>query len=318
MNRARARFAGAVAVAGTLFVSACSGWQWAPVAQPLAEPLKYAAPYATTPPAGAGDAGANVLEQGAWAKAPWTADFVDIEGPRKPTPPYRTRAKVMWDDRCLYLGAELSDPHVWGTLRQNDQIVFQDNDFEAFIDPDGDGNEYYEIEINALGTVFDLFLHRSYRNGGPAVHGWNADGIVRGIAVDGTLNDPKDVDRRWVVTMAIPWTAFAPPKDPGIEALPADQRGFGESARARSAPKAGDTWRINFSRVQWRNNHEPAPQQRPRSFDAYSTAAAMRQDGAFNMYAKQANLPEDNWVWSPQWAIDMHLPQYWGRVTFVK
>jgi hypothetical protein len=29
-------------------------------------------------------------------------------------------------------------------------------------------------------------------------------------------------------------------------------------------------------------------------------------------------MAEDNWVWSPQWAVDMHLPQFWGRVTFVR
>jgi len=26
--------------------------------------------------------------------------------------------------------------------------------------------------------------------------------------------------------------------------------------------------------------------------------------------------PEYNWVWSPQWAIDMHRPEYWGIVQF--
>jgi hypothetical protein len=227
---------------------------------------------------------------------------------------------MLWDAKCLYIGAEVTEPDVWATLHEHDQVVFQDNDFEAFIDPDGDGNEYYEIEINALGTLFDLFLHRSYRNGGPAIHQWDASGIVRGVAVDGTLNDPRDIDRRWVVTMAIPWKAFAPPKDPRIDALPEGQRSFGEAARGGRAPKAGDTWRINFSRVQWRHDRErlDADGTRITPFNVTDRAAMMRQDGAFNEYSKRPGLPEDNWVWSPQWAIDMHLPQYWGKVTFVK
>jgi hypothetical protein len=29
-------------------------------------------------------------------------------------------------------------------------------------------------------------------------------------------------------------------------------------------------------------------------------------------------MPEDNWVWTPQWAVDMHLPQHWGTVTFAR
>jgi|GEM_PF-5265226 len=42
--------------------------------------------------------------------------------------------------------------------------VFYDNDFEVFIDPDGDTHRYYELEINAFGTEWDLFLDRPYRD----------------------------------------------------------------------------------------------------------------------------------------------------------
>ena len=90
------------------------------------------------------------LNAGGWEKAPFTQDFVDIEGPVRPTPAYRTRVKMMWDDRNLYVAAELQDPDVWATLLTHDQIIFHDNDFEVFIDPDSDCREYYEIEVNAL------------------------------------------------------------------------------------------------------------------------------------------------------------------------
>jgi hypothetical protein len=106
------------------------------------------------------------LDEPAWAAAPWTEPFGDIEGDKKPKPPLLTRAKMLWDDTYLYIGAELEEPHVWATLQQHDDIVFHDNDFEIFIDPDGDRREYYEIEVNALNTIFDLFLHR--RRSGPA------------------------------------------------------------------------------------------------------------------------------------------------------
>ena len=53
--------------------------------------------------------------------------------------------------RYFYVAAEMEEPHVWGTLTQHDAVIFQDNDFEVFIDPDGDNHEYYEFEINALG-----------------------------------------------------------------------------------------------------------------------------------------------------------------------
>jgi hypothetical protein len=274
------------------------------MAKPLAEPLSYRAPYAAARPTMTG-----LLESGAWAAAPWTEDFADIEGSRKPVPAYRTRAKMLWDEKFLYIGAELTEPHVWSTLGKHDEIVFHDNDFEAFIDPEGDGREYYEIEINARGTVFDLFLHRSYREGAPAIHEWDAVGMAKGCFVQGTADDSRDVDRTWTVELAIPWTAFVPPHDARIDALPAGQRDFGDRARNGAAPAAGDTWRINFSRVQWRHNHE--------TLDAANMRTGAPHAGDGTPYVKRP-LPEDNWVWSPQWAIDMHLPQFWGKVTFVR
>jgi len=50
------------------------------------------------------------LDEPAWQAAPWTEDFVDIEGIRRPTPRFRTRAKMLWDNDYLYIGAELEEP----------------------------------------------------------------------------------------------------------------------------------------------------------------------------------------------------------------
>src|SRR5437868_7276725 len=88
-------------------------------------------------------AGAPIVIDGkaddpAWADAPWTADFVDIEGDRRPAPRFRTRAKMLWDDEGLYVLAELAEPHVWGTITKKNAVIFHDPDFEIFIDPDGD------------------------------------------------------------------------------------------------------------------------------------------------------------------------------------
>src|SRR6185295_11446048 len=37
------------------------------------------------------------LDDPAWRAIPWTDDFVDIEGDKRPRPPLRTRAKMAWD-----------------------------------------------------------------------------------------------------------------------------------------------------------------------------------------------------------------------------
>jgi hypothetical protein len=173
------------------------------------------------------------LEKPFWRDAPWTEDFVDIEGDVKPPPRFRSRLKMLWDDEFLYIGVEMEEPHVCATLTEHDSVIFQDNDFEVFIDPDGDNHEYYEIEINALNTTWDLRLVKPYRDGGPALNEWEIPGFRSAVAVSGTLNDPSDTDTGWSVEMAIPWKAL------------------GEYARCPSPPQDGDQWRINFSRVEW-------------------------------------------------------------------
>ena len=90
--------------------------------------------------------------------------------------------KMTWDDAYLYVAARLDEPHLWGTLTQHDEIVFHDNDFEIFIDPDGDCQAYYEIEINQLNTIFDLFLVRRYVDGGPALHDWDMRGLRHAVS----------------------------------------------------------------------------------------------------------------------------------------
>ena len=49
------------------------------------------------------------LDDAAWAAAPWTDDFVDIQGPKLPAPRYRTRAKMLWDAEYFYIAAELEE-----------------------------------------------------------------------------------------------------------------------------------------------------------------------------------------------------------------
>jgi len=174
------------------------------------------------------------LEESSWQTIPWTDYFVDIEGDAKPQPPLRTRAKMLWDDEYFYIAAELEEPNVWGTLTNRDSIIFQDNDFEMFIDPDGDSHEYYELEMNALNAVWDLLLKKPYKDGGPAVNEWDIAGLKSSVKVRGTLNDARDTDQGWSVEVALPWKALA------------------EYAHRPAPPRNGDQWRINFSRVEWR------------------------------------------------------------------
>lgn len=241
----------------------------------LTTPKNYVARYTAVAPVIDGD-----LSDPAWAGARWTADFEDIEGDRQPKPGHRTRVKMVWNDSCLYLAAELEDPHVWASLRQRDAIIYHDNDFEVFLDPTNDTHQYFEMEVNALNTLLDLFLSKPYRNGGQALLTYNANGLQSAVTVNGTVNEPADQDRGWTVEMAIPFQAVQ----------------VGNHWRS---PEEGALWRVNFSRVQW-------------DTDIVEGRYVKKTNG------EGRPLPERNWVWSPQGVVNMHFPERWGYLQFTK
>lgn len=221
------------------------------------------------------------LDDVAWRDVPWTEDFTDIEGALRPPPRFRTRVRMAWDDTFWYIAAELEEPDLWATITRRDAVIFHENDFELFVDPDGDTRRYGELELNALGTVWDLLLDRPYREGGKPDNGWTIEGLRVAVGLNGTLNRPEDRDRGWTVELAIPWRAMTAT---GWSGLP---------------PTAGTRWRVNFSRVEW---------------DLRVVNGRYLQ--ATDPVTGKAR-PEHNWVWSPQGVINMHIPERWGVVEFV-
>jgi hypothetical protein len=123
-------------------------------------------------------------------------------------------------------------------------------------------------------------LIKPYRDGGPAINAWDIAGMRSGVDIRGTLNRPGDNDDGWSVEIAMPWKILR------------------EAAPSHKPPQAGDQWRVNFSRVQWQ-------------LDVGDGRYARRlKPGTKDL------LPENNWVWSPQGAVNMHMPERWGSVQF--
>jgi hypothetical protein len=238
-------------------------------------PLNYTVKHTNTPPVIDGDINDKV-----WDKAEWTAQFQDIEGDLKPHPALQTQVKMLWDDSCLYIAAKLQEPNVWAYLKHHDDIVFHDNDFEVFINPNNTTHQYFEFEVNAINTIFDLFLNKPYRDWGEPMISWNAQGLRTAVKVQGTLNDPSDTDKGWTVEIAIPFKALY-------------------TGNYLRLPSEGSFWRINFSRVEWDTK--------------VVNGKYVKQTGA-NGYPK----PEHNWVWSPQGIVDMHFPERWGYLQFTR
>ena len=214
----------------------------------------------------------------AWSNAIYTDDFIDIEGDKIPS--QKTNVKMLWDDKFLYVFAKLYENHIWGDITKRDEVIYYNNDFEVFINPNDDVFSYGEIEINALGTEWDLFLNRPYRLKGKADSSWDINGLKSAVDINGTLNDPNDLDDYWTVEIAIPLKE--------IEKLNTS----GKDEKVIS----GDVWRINFSRVNW-------------DFEINNGVYSRKKENG-------KYLPEYNWVWSPQGIINMHVPENWGYLVF--
>ena len=70
-----------------------------------------------------------------WDDVPWSSDFVDIEGDKRPVPFHQTRAKMAYDEKGMYFATLMDEPHVWAYQKEHDCVIFHENDFEIFIDP---------------------------------------------------------------------------------------------------------------------------------------------------------------------------------------
>lgn len=221
-----------------------------------------------------------------WRDAEWLTGFRDIEGDSRPRPWKETRVKVLWDDEALYVGAELTEDQIWATVTERDDVIFRDNDFEIFLAPNATTHRYYEIEMNALNTVWDLYMERPQRDLVRRIIAWDVRGLESAVKISGRLNDPAADNRFWSVEVKLPWYSFR------------------ECAKDRCevetfAPVPGEIWRMDFSRVEY------------------------EVDVIDGKYVKSKgpdgkDLPEHNWLWAPTGVIDAHMPEMWGYLIFTE
>lgn len=246
----------------------------------------------------------GLAEEADWRNAPRSPRFVDTVTGDPGL--FDTRAAAVWDDENLYVAFWVEEPNVEGRLTERDAIIFTENDVEVFIDG---GDCYYELELNALNTVYEVFFlwQDAYTPGGPfdlpefdvktgkaysfggdydrtpasfwkgthprgcrwAYPSWDFPGLQTAVHVDGTINDPSDVDRGWTVEIALPW------------------EGMQHLANGRSLPPGeGDTWRMFFGRFQKL------------------------------VLSGQEVQPHPAWVWSHHGIYDTHMPERFPVIHF--
>jgi hypothetical protein len=154
----------------------------------------------------------------------------------------QTWFKVLYDDKNIYFALHAKDPDAWGSLQTRDSETWTEEVLEIFIDPDGDAKDYVELQITPMNVIFDARFPAKLGKGKGsreeqinAAKSWNSK-LVSAVSIDGTLNNPSDVDKSWTAEISIP-----------IADLPGPP------------PKAGTSWKLNVYRFDKARDKEGKP-----------------------------------------------------------
>jgi len=242
------------------------------------------------------------LAKPAWRNVPRSSPFVDMVSGAPAL--YETRVALQWDDERLYVGYWAEEPQVTATLTERDSFIWNDNDLELFV---GGDDCYYELEVNAFGTVYECFwvwqdaMKRGGRFDRPpfdlfspqvdvlggfqdasrwgkhprgrrfAFLDFDLAGLQAAVRVQGRINDSSTRDRGWTLELALPWQSL----------------GVLFSGRTLP-PREGDTLRCDFSRFE-----------------------------ALRVHGKP--LPENpGWSLNPHGVYDSHIPESFSVVRFTE
>ena len=172
----------------------------------------------------------GMITEKEWGKASAAADFTDLFHPERPVAQLTT-AKMMWDDKYLYVAFEAVDNDVYATMTNFDDFIFMEEVVEVYIDPEGQGRHYWEIEVSPRNVVLDLNITRGgWQVFAGTLKGYDVKGLVTAAKVYGTLDDREDRDEKWTTEIAIPWSEFA-------------------GRRVSVPPRIGDSWRVQLFRI---------------------------------------------------------------------
>lgn len=119
-----------------------------------------------------------------------------------------TRARLMWDREYLYFLAEMDDADLFADVTEHDGKTWGNDVFELFFKPAADKAGYYEFQVNAAGTIMDMFIPQ--REAG-SYERYVKDGafhVDAKVQRQGTLNQRTDRDQGWTVEGRIPWIDF--------------------------------------------------------------------------------------------------------------
>jgi len=211
------------------------------------------------------------IEEADWERANIMTGFTLADTGQKPT--QTTEVRLLWDDQYLYVSFLCYDKFIYNTYTKPDDPVFANQDcVEVFLDPDKDPRVYAELDMSPANVVWTGLSWRPSYPDRPhyVMTAWNPRGLRTGADVLGDLNAVKQDSTLWSAEYAIPF-----------DCLPTGDR------RRAGHPRAGDTWRANFYRI---DKLRPGKGREGVEFSA----------------------------WSPPGLLNFHVPHRFGEIMFAE
>jgi Carbohydrate family 9 binding domain-like len=143
--------------------------------------------------------------------------------------PYETRFRACWDADALHIRFDAADTAPWHTMKTRDEHLWEEEVVEIFIDVDGSGVNYAEVEISPANVVCDLRVELPW----PSLHSltqWDWMGMASTVV---PLKEASGTEG-WTAIARLPWSGLAT---------------LSSAAKSRVPPRSGDVWRFNVFRI---------------------------------------------------------------------
>lgn len=227
------------------------------------------------------------LDEFSWAVSPRVHELRLIHDVTR-RPKFPTEAAVIWDDQNLYVAFACHDREPWGRMKNRDDHLWEEEAVEVFLDPDGDGQNYAELEVSPDNVVVDLLIPRP-RSGSDMAIRWDIAGLQTAAGRHSA---------GWTAEIAIPWKSLA-------------------AAGVSAAPKPGDRWRAGLYRI--KRPGGPAKADRIAALAAELKAAPAERQRQIEEQLRQLRSDDEYSAWSPtRPERGYHDPERFGVLEFVE
>lgn len=128
----------------------------------------------------------------------------------EPLEKQKTKFRMLWDDKNIYLFYEFEDTSLTARDTSHDGAPSMDDCAEFFCIPYPDSlSMHFVFEVNMNKAAMDcIVLWQYHDNRSFFIWDYNPQYEI-GVASDGTINNDKDTDKGWTMEFAIPFKVFS-------------------------------------------------------------------------------------------------------------